>query len=139
LELESNFWIALLTRAKIYLQQGKHSEAMADLTRARNFSGGSAQPLSMLGYIFALTGDRTQALAILDELQTISNQRYVPPYNFALIYNGLKDDDATFAWLDRAYEARDVMLAAFIKTEPVWDRLRADKRFKNLLSRMNLE
>jgi hypothetical protein len=31
------------------------------------------------------------------------------------------------------------MLAAFIKTEPVWDRLRADKRFKNLLSRMNLE
>jgi DNA-binding winged helix-turn-helix (wHTH) protein/Tfp pilus assembly protein PilF len=139
LELEPNFWIALLTRAKIYLQQGKHSEAMADLTRTRNFSGGSAQPLSMLGYISALTGDRTQAMAILGELQAISDQRYVPPYNFALVYSGLKDDDATFAWLDRAYEARDVMLAAFIKTEPVWDRLRADKRFKKLLSRMNLE
>jgi DNA-binding winged helix-turn-helix (wHTH) protein/Tfp pilus assembly protein PilF len=139
LELEPNFWIALLTRAKIYLQQGKHREAMADLTRARNFSGGSAQPLSMLGYISASTGDRTQAMAILDELQTLSNQRYVPPYNFALVYNGLKDDDDTFAWLERSYEARDVMLAAFIKAEPVWDRLREDKRFKNLLSRMNLE
>jgi hypothetical protein len=93
----------------------------------------------MLGYISALTGDRAQALTILDELQTRSSQRYVPPYNFALVYNGLKDDDDTFAWLDRAYEAHDVTLAAFIKTEPVWDRLRADKRFKNLLNRMNLE
>lgn len=139
LGLEPNFWIALLTRAKIYLQQGKQTEAMVDLTRAKNVSGGSTQPLSMLGYISAATGDSTQALAILDELQTISNQRYVPPYSFALIYNGLKDDDNTFAWLDRAYEARDVLLAAFIKSEPVWDRLRADERFKKLLSRMNLE
>lgn len=139
LELEPNFWIALLTRGKIFLQQGKNGEAIADLTRARNFSGGSAQSLSMLGYISALTGDRTQALTILDELQTRSSQRYVPPYNFALVYNGLQDDDDTFAWLDRAYEARDVMLAAFIKTEPVWDRLRADNRFKNLLKRMNLD
>jgi hypothetical protein len=33
----------------------------------------------MLGYISALTGDRAQALTILDELQTRSSQRYVPP------------------------------------------------------------
>lgn len=139
LGLEPNFWIALLTRAKIYLQQGRHSEALADLTRARNVSGGSTQPLAMLGYLSALTADGTQALAVLDELQAISNARYVPPYNFALIYNGLKDDDETFTWLDRAYEARDVLLPAFIKSEPAWDRLRADERFKNLLARMNLE
>jgi DNA-binding winged helix-turn-helix (wHTH) protein/tetratricopeptide (TPR) repeat protein len=139
LELEPNFWIALLTRAKIYLQQGKPNRAMAELTRARSVSGGSTQPLSMLGYISGVTGDRTQALAILEELRTISNQRYVPPYSFALIYNGLKNDDETFAWLDRAFEARDVLLAAFIKSEPVWDRLRTDKRFGNLLRRMNLE
>lgn len=67
------------------------------------------------------------------------HQRYVPPYNFALVYNGLKNDDDAFAWLDRAYEARDVMLAAFIKSESVWDRLRAEGRFKNLIRRMNLE
>lgn len=138
LALEPNFWIALLTRAKIYLQQEKRVEALADLTRAKNVSGGSTQPLSMLGYISALTADRSQALRILDELEAISNQRYVPPYSFALIYNGLKENDETFAWLDRAFEARDVLLAAFIKTEPAWDRLRGEKRFKNLLSRMNL-
>ncbi|MCM3903209.1 MAG: winged helix-turn-helix domain-containing protein [Pyrinomonadaceae bacterium] len=139
LELEPNFWIALLTRAKIVFQLGKHDEAMAELIKARKFSGGSAHPLSMLGYISAITGDRTQALTILDELQTLSTQRYVPRYNFALVHNGLGNDDETFAWLDRAYEGRDVMLAAFINIEPVWDRLRGEERFKNLLRRMNLE
>jgi hypothetical protein len=48
----------------------------------------------------------------------------------------MKNDDETFAWLDRAYEARDVMLAVFINNEPVWDRLRSEERFKNLLRRM---
>jgi DNA-binding winged helix-turn-helix (wHTH) protein/tetratricopeptide (TPR) repeat protein len=138
LELEPNFWIALLTRAKIFFQQGRHVEAIADLIRARKFAGGSAQSLSMLGYISAMTGNRTQALAILEELKTLSEQRYVPPYNFALVHNGLKNDEETFTWLDRAYEARDVMLAAFINNEPVWDRLRSEERFKSLLRRMKL-
>ena len=139
LELEPNFWIALLTRAKIYLQLGKPKEAMADLVKARSLSGGSAQPLSMLGYISGLIGDRAQALAVLEELQTLSGQRYVPPYNFAIVFNGLKEDDETFAWLHRAHEARDVLLAAFITTEPVWDRLRGNERFKDLVKQIHPE
>jgi len=139
LGLEPNFWIALLAIAKVYLQLGKHQEAIAALTKARNFSGGSAQPLSMLGYTYGFMEDRPQALAILDELTTISDQRYVPPYNFALVYNGLNDDDNTIHWLERAYEARDVLLAAFIKAEPLWNRLRDHPRFNDLLKRMNLE
>jgi tetratricopeptide (TPR) repeat protein len=139
LELEPNFWIALLTRAKIYLQLGKQAEAMSDLIKARSLSGGSTQPLSMLGYISALMGNRAQALTVLEELRTLSRQRYVPPYNFALIYNGLKEDNETFAWLDRAREARDVLVPAFILSEPFWARLRNEKRFKDLLRQMNLE
>lgn len=139
LELEPNFWIALLSRAKVYLQQGKYSDAIAELTKARNFSGGSTQPLSMLGYTSALMGNRTQALEIIDELKTLSCQRYVPPYNLALVYNGLHDDNSAFDWLERGYEAHDVLLAAFIKAEPLWDRLRDHPRFKSLLQRLNLE
>jgi serine/threonine-protein kinase len=139
LELEPNFWIALLTRAKIYLQLGKQADAVTDLIEARSLSGGSTQPLSMLGYIWALMGNHSQALMILEELRALSRQRYVPPYNFALIYNGLKEDDKVFEWLARAVENRDVLLAAFILTEPFWDRLRVDRRFRDLLRQMKLE
>ena len=138
LELEPNFWIALLSVAKVYVAQGKYNEAITELTKARKFSGGSAQPLSMLGYAFALMGDQARAEAILDELNTLGAERYVPPYNFALVYNGLNDDDNTLLWLERAFESRDVLLAAFIKADPVWARLENDDRFQNLLERMNL-
>jgi len=141
LELEPNFWIALLSMAKVYvapLTSPRYEEAITKLTKARKLSGGSAQPLSMLGYTFAVMGNRERALEILDELKTLSADRYVPPYNFALVYNGLHDDNNMFAWLERAYEARDVLLAAFIKADPVWSRLHNEERFKNLLTQMNL-
>jgi DNA-binding winged helix-turn-helix (wHTH) protein/Tfp pilus assembly protein PilF len=141
LELEPNFWIALLSLAKVYvapLMSPRYEEAITKLTKARKLSGGSAQPLSMLGYTFAVMGNRERALEILDELKTLSADHYVPPYNFALVYNGLHDDDNMFAWLERAYEARDVLLAAFIKADPVWSRLHNEERFKNLLTQMKL-
>jgi len=138
LELEPNFWIALLSIAKVYVAQGRYREAIAELTKARKLSGGSAQPLSMLGYTFAIMGDREGAFEVLNELETLAGKRYVPPYNSALVYNGLHDDDNTFEWLERAYEGRDVLLAAFIKTDPVWSRLYHDPRFQDLLARMNL-
>jgi len=138
LELEPNFWIALLSIAKVYAAQGRYPEAIAELTKARKLSGGSAQPLSMLGYTFAIMGDREGAFEVLNELETLAGKRYVPPYNSALVYNGLHDDDNTFEWLERAYEGRDVLLAAFIKTDPVWSRLYHDPRFQDLLARMNL-
>jgi tetratricopeptide (TPR) repeat protein len=136
--LEPNFWVALLSIAKVYVAEGKYDEAVAELTKAKRLSGGSAQPLSMLGYAFAAMGDQARAHEIIDELTTLAAERYVPAYNFALVYNGLIDDDNTFLWLERAYDSRDVLLAAFIRADPVWTRLQNHNRFKNLLGRMNL-
>jgi DNA-binding winged helix-turn-helix (wHTH) protein/tetratricopeptide (TPR) repeat protein len=138
LELEPTFWVALLTRARIYVQQGKLDEAVSDLSKARDLCVGSTQPLAMLGQVFALSGKRERAKEILKQMHQLATQRYVPPYNFALVHHGLGDDEQTFIWLERALEARDVLLAAFISTEPSWDQLRAERRFRRLLKRMNL-
>ena len=138
LELDQGFWIALLTRAKVYLQQGRFAAAVEDLTRARATSGGSTQLLSTLAFVYAVMGRRNEALATREEMEKIAIQRYVPPYNFAFVHLGLNEDEEAFAWLERAYESRDVLLAAFINTEPAWDRVKGDMRYKNLLRRMNL-
>ena len=138
LELEPNFWIALLSIAKVYVAQRRYEDAITELTQARKLSGGSAQPLSMLGYTLAVMGQPEKALEILAELKTLAADRYVPPYNFALVYNGLHDEKNTFAWLENAYEARDVLLAAFIKADPVWTHVHDEARFKNLLTKMKL-
>ena len=41
-----------------------------------------------------------------------------------------------FEWLERAYDERDGTLA-FIKNDPAYDGLRSDRRFQDLLRRMN--
>ncbi len=37
----------------------------------------------MVGYAQALSGNRAQAQAVLDELKSLSTERYVPPHNIA--------------------------------------------------------
>src|SRR5215471_1811866 len=139
LEIDPNFWIALLTLAKISVREKKYDEAIDELSRARSSSGGNAQTVSWIGYASALAGDHNQANTVLDELKSLSTQRYVPPYNIALIYNGLCEEESMFVWLDRALKMRDVLLSAFVTVDPVWDRLRGAARFKEILKLMNLE
>jgi serine/threonine-protein kinase len=139
LDIDPNFWIALLTLAKIYIRQGQYGDALAELNRARVSSGGNTQTISLIGYASALSGDRAQALTMLDELKDLSRQRYVPPYCIAMIHHGLGEDELTLDWLERAHNVRDVLLSAFITVDPSWDRLRTTPRFVRILKGMNLE
>ena len=139
LEIDPNFWIALLTLAKIYIRQGQYGDALAELNRARISSGGNTQTISLIGYASAQSGDRAQALTMLDELKDLSRQRYVPPYCIAMIHHGLGEDELTLDWLERAHKVRDVLLSAFITVDPSWDRLRTTPRFVRILKGMNLE
>ncbi len=139
LDIDPNFWIALLTLAKIHIRQGQYGDAIAELTRARISSGGNTQTISLIGYACALSGDRAQALTMLDELKDLSRQRYVPPYCIAMIHYGLGEDELTLDWLERAFKVRDVLLSAFITVDPSWDRLRTTPRYMRILKGMNLE
>jgi DNA-binding winged helix-turn-helix (wHTH) protein/tetratricopeptide (TPR) repeat protein len=139
LEIDPNFWIALLTLAKIYIRQGKYTEAIAELNSARKFSGDNTQTISLTGYAWAMSGNRTQALAALKELKTLSTQRYIPFYNIAMVYNGLGEDDEALTWLERAFERQEVLLSAFITVDPLWNRLRENPRFVRILKGLNHE
>jgi Flp pilus assembly protein TadD len=96
------------------------------------------QAVSMLGYAKALAGDRAGAQALLDQLQQQVGQRYVPATSIATIYVGLGDTDRAIAWLDRAYDQRDVRMA-FLKVDHRWNPLRADARFIALAKNMGLQ
>ncbi|HEY6803494.1 MAG TPA: protein kinase [Pyrinomonadaceae bacterium] len=132
LELDPRFWVAHLTLAKVYIRQKMYAEAIQSLTKAKENSGGNSETTSLLGYTWALAGDRSQARGCLDELRSLSNERYVPPYNLAMIYNGLDETDEAFVWLQKAYDERDVRLT-FINVDPKWDHLRSDSRFVSLI------
>ena len=56
---------------------------------------------------------------------------------FAIVHVGLGENDHALSWLDKAYEERFNRLA-YLRREPVWDPLRSDPRFTDLLRRINL-
>jgi DNA-binding winged helix-turn-helix (wHTH) protein/tetratricopeptide (TPR) repeat protein len=120
-----------------YLQKNMNAEALAEIQQSHDLSGGNAEELAYLGYVYAVTGKRAEAHKVLDELQEQSKRRYVSPYLTALIYTGLGNKDQAFIWLERAYEDRSANII-FLKVEPILDPLRSDPRYGDLMRRMNL-
>jgi hypothetical protein len=59
----------------------------------------------------------------------------LPSYNVALFFAELGDKDKAFSELDRAYNNRESYLR-LIKTDPRFDSLRDDARFKELMKKV---
>ncbi len=74
---------------------------------------------------------------MLSELKEQSKRRYVSWSDLAAIYAGLGEKDQTFACLEKAYEQRDPKLV-IVNASPLFDPLRSDPRFQDLLRRVGL-
>jgi hypothetical protein len=55
----------------------------------------------------------------------------------AIVYVGLGDRERAVAWLDKAYQDRSAFLI-WLKVEPLFDPLRSDPGFQDLLRRVGL-
>src|SRR5207244_1053077 len=94
--------------------------------------GGNSELISLKGNLHARLGHRAEADQAIRLLTDLSKERYVPPYNIAMVYVGLGETEGAFHWLEKAYETRDVRMT-FLAVEPKWDVLRPHLRFQNLL------
>ena len=137
LEIDPNFWLGHLVLGKNYEREGRYEEALEAFRKAQSASGNLTEAISLIGYTYAVSGRRAEAERELRELKTISKQRYVPPYNIALVYDGLGNSVETLRFLERAYEEKDVHMV-FLGVDPKWDNLRSDPRFIGLMKRMHL-
>jgi TolB-like protein/tetratricopeptide (TPR) repeat protein/class 3 adenylate cyclase len=138
LELDPNFWVTHLFLGKVYIQQRKYPEAIAEFTKARELSHGNSEAIASIGYVEALAGDKEKARAVLEELKGLSKQRYVPPSNVGLVYNGLGDQNEALSCLEKACDERDARVT-LLKVDPRWDSLRGNPRFIAILKRIGLQ
>jgi hypothetical protein len=81
---------------------------------------------------------RDEALATVAELERLAQNRYVSPVYMATILIGLGEKDRAFVWLERAVEdhSYDVI---YLKVDPLFDGIRNDPRFPELLRKVGLE
>jgi tetratricopeptide (TPR) repeat protein len=135
--VDPDFWIGYHMISQVYEQLGKYDLALEASKHAGKLGHGNSKTFGLRGYILAKMGKANEAREVLETLQSISKERYVPPYAVALIHAGLNEPEKTFEWLDRALEVRDVHLV-FLPVDPKWDALREDPRFKKLIKRCEM-
>ncbi len=137
LEMDPSFYTAYNNLGINLMATGKKEAAMAEFRKGLEFSHGGLFILALLGNAEARTGNRPEAVKILDRLTQLSKQRYLPAYCFAIVCAGLDQKDKTFAWLEKAYQERSDFLL-FLKIEESMDPLRSDPRFADLVRRVGL-
>ncbi|GAC1686336.1 MAG: winged helix-turn-helix domain-containing tetratricopeptide repeat protein [Candidatus Dormibacteraceae bacterium] len=132
--VDPGFWVGYFQLGQAHEQLGNLDLALDALQSAGRLSGGNSKVTALRGYLFAKQGRTDEAREVLNTLEAISRERYVPPHALALVHAGLGERESAFECLGRAYEARDVHLV-FLPVDPRWDALRSDVRFTALLGR----
>jgi hypothetical protein len=72
---------------------------------------------------------------IIHEINGPAERRYVSPYNLSRAFAASRDTEQVFAWLEKAHEEHNPDLIE-LRTEPVFDSVREDPRFADLLRRV---
>ena len=136
LELDPSSFPARRYLGLAYEAKGMYPEAINEFQTGVKLSG-SPLMLALLGHAYAASGKRAEAQQVLADLQQLPKERYVSPYTVAAIYTGLGDNESAFKWLEKAVEERDIWLMN-LKVDPVFAKLRSNKKFSDLLARIRL-
>ncbi len=119
-----------------YAGKRQFGDAIAHLTNASQMKCRSLLH-GQIGYCYAMSGHREEALHEIGSLTKRAETQYVSPISFAGIYAGLGDTEQALGYLDKAVEVHDTSLPVhLLSTE--FDSLRKLPRFQELRHRMGL-
>jgi DNA-binding winged helix-turn-helix (wHTH) protein/TolB-like protein/Tfp pilus assembly protein PilF len=131
LAIDPNFWGGYVNLGQALAGQGRYEEALVAIAEGYRLAG-NAKGLTRRAYVLGRMGRTAEAKELLGELEEAT--RPVPPYEIAAVHAGLGDANRAFAWLEKAYAARDANLV-FLPVDPKMDPIRGDARFQALLDR----
>jgi serine/threonine-protein kinase len=121
---------------RVYIQNRLFDEAPAELEQAKRERKNDPILIYGTGAVYAARGKRAEALQIIKELEEMSGASLDQARLIATIYAALNEKEPALTWLERGLTAGAI--GAFYKDEPVWDAIRSDPRFRDLLRRMGI-
>jgi TolB-like protein/DNA-binding winged helix-turn-helix (wHTH) protein/Flp pilus assembly protein TadD len=137
LDMEPNFSRAHLV-VVAYVENGQVTDALAHIeTWRRAETDPTPWPWAMEVCAYQRSGQPAKARHALAKLERWNRQgRLDAAPNFAAAYTCLNNKDQALAWLQKAYEEHSVALTSLV--DPIYDPLRSDPRFQDLLRRVGL-
>jgi serine/threonine protein kinase/TolB-like protein/Tfp pilus assembly protein PilF len=136
LEIDPNYVEALVNTGDIYLAMGKDSEAHKVYAKAATLTGETPATIAAMDRAFAKGGLRGEAQALIELNRKRIEDGIISPID-ALLYWACGRKDEAFALLEKAFDRRSFGMI-FLAVNPLWDPLRSDPRFTDLLRRIGL-
>lgn len=136
LELDKSYFNAHLHLGLNYAQEKKFENAIAEFEIVKKETA-SEQGIAELAWIYALSGQRDKAKELLKEIEANAQNKQISLAALAGVYAALGNKEKAFGLLHKAHKARDGFLVS-IKVDPMFDSLRDDSRYQELLRQMNL-
>jgi len=127
------YWILGLVQEQL----GELDESAAAFQRGMQLVPDSRMLRGALGRVFALAGKTSKAKQVLREIEEYSRQRYVSPFEAAMIHFALGDHDRGFECLNKAAEERCFELIS-LNVDPRFDGVRNDSRLRLIANQMGL-
>jgi serine/threonine-protein kinase len=120
-----------------FLWKGDTAGAIAEFQRSKIMVAG-AWYQGLLGYAYAIAGDRPKAEQILRELEEMAKRQYVSSTAFADIHLGLGETEKALDWLEESYQDQE-SACWYLKVDPIYDSVRNEPRFHALLKKLGLD
>jgi eukaryotic-like serine/threonine-protein kinase len=137
IESDPQFALAHFFQAGSFAAKGMWKETIAGFQKTVELTSGAIFALSTLGFAYGAVGMKDKALEILKQLDDSSGERYVGPLWKAMVWMGLGKKSQALDNLEKAYEERESFLV-FMNIQSIYNSLRSEPRYKNLLRKMNL-
>jgi len=118
---------------QIYLYQNKYSEAIDEFQKYYELSDHDPDGLTNLAMGYARMGNRAKAMELVKQIED-PKTGYSSPYNCALVYAALGENDQVYTWLDRAINERSPALIQ-LAVDPAFRSIQAEPRFQEMLRR----
>ena len=141
LDLNPNHPVLRAMLAWAYAMKRMYPQAFAEYAKIADqdkvTAAGNQFVAGGLGWVYAVSGRRTDALKIAQEFKDLSSHGYVDFYWSGIIYAGLGDKDEAFRLLEKGYEEHSPSMP-YLAVDPFWYGVHSDPRFADLLRRIGL-
>jgi tetratricopeptide (TPR) repeat protein len=140
IEIDPDLAVAHLYLGNVYDRQGKTDLAMNEFAEAYRLRG-ETEAETVLRQTYASAGYETAKKAALRQdiafWKNMGKQRYVSAFVIARDYAQLGENEESLAWLERAYQERDMALLCLRADQDIWfSSVKNDPRFQAIVQKL---
>ena len=137
LDLEPDSAVTHAVLGVVYQDKRMYAEAITEYKRALQLGGPPGEIRGLLGYAYAVSGNRTDAEKIIAELKALWPRHTHAALDLAVVFSGLGDKENAVYWLQKA-EGVHVSDLIGIELDPHFIKLQGDRGFQALVQKVGV-